>query len=301
MKTRDKWHRKAIKTSDRLCWNAIKFFRQEVKRELRLAETIHVRSEIVNNNGNTNAIWKIINRCLPKKIKSLPNINGNPTKLDNKFNEFFTSVGSSAAQKAFDLALEYDLNNAATTSCPGAFLFRAVTEKEVENVIKGFSSNKTPGHDKVTARVLKECWPVIAPVITSIMNNSFSTNSFAKAWKMAEVIPVLKSGNFEDPCNNWPISLLPILSKVSEKQAHHQFVDYITTNKNLPKLQSGNRKFHSTETALLRVTDDFLTAIDKSEVSVLVLLDMSKAIDSIQYDILVQTLRSVGATSSSLE
>ena len=109
------------------------------------------------------------------------------------------------------------------------------------------------------------------------MNNSFSTSTFPKAWKMAEVVPVLTSGCFKDQCNNQPISSLPILSKVSEKLAHHQFVDYITTNKKLSEHQSGNRKLHSTETA--HVTDDFLMSIDKSEVSALVLLDMSKAFD----------------------
>lgn len=84
-----------------------------------------------------------------------------------------------------------------------------------------------------------------------------------------------------------------------ERLAHRQFLDYITTNKKLSKSQSGNRKSHSTETALLHVTDDFLMAIDKSEVSVVVLLDMSKAFDSIRHDILLQKLQSIGVASSS--
>lgn len=310
MKTRDKWHKKAIKTNDRFCWNAFKFFRQEVKRELRLAEKAHVQSEIIGSKGNTNAIWKIINRCLPRKSKILPNINDNPTNLADKFNEYFTSVGSLTAQKAYDLAMEYDFNSATTISppatrkhdeCPDDFQFHAVTEQEVGKVIKGLSLNKAPGHDKITARVLKDSLPAILSVITSIMNNSFSTSTFPKAWKMAEVVPVLKSGCFEDPCNNRPISLLPILSKVSEKLAHRQFVDYITTNKKLSEHQSGNRKFHSTETALLHVTDDFLMSIDKSEVSAVVLLDMHKAFDSVRHDILLQKLQQIGITSSSLE
>ena len=65
--------------------------------------------------------------------------------------------------------------------------------------------------------------------------------------------------------------------------------------------QSGNRKRHLTETALLHVTDDFLLAIDNSEVSVVVLLDMSKAFDSIRPDILLQKLQSMNVASSSLE
>ena len=98
--------------------------------------------------------------------------------------------------------------------------------------------------------------------------------------KIAEVTPILKSGDSEDPSNNRPISLLPILSKVFERLAHGQFVDYLTANKILAKTQSGNRKLCSIETALLCVTDNLLQAIDDKKISALVLLDMSNAFDS---------------------
>ena len=70
MNTRDAWHKSAIKSGDKLHWNAYRFFRQEVKREIRFAEMEHVRSELRNTNGNTNSIWKIINRVIPKKNSS---------------------------------------------------------------------------------------------------------------------------------------------------------------------------------------------------------------------------------------
>ena len=152
----------------------------------------------------------------------------------------------------------------------------------VERVIKGFSSNKAPGYDRVSARVLKDILPVILPSITSIMIYSFHTGTIARAWKIAEVTPILKSGNSEDPCNNRPISLLPILSKVSN------------ANKKLAKTQSGNRKLYSTETALLCVTDDLLQVIDDKKIPALVLLDMSKAFDSIRHDIIFQKLQALG-------
>ena len=268
-----------------------------------------MRSQLLQNKGNTIAIWKIINNCLPKKSKSRPIIPDNPISLANGFNEYLTSVGSSAAQEAYDLACvhNYHINPAMPTllrtsdDCPDLFRFHPVLEKDVEGVIKGFSSNKAQGRNKITTRVLKDCLTVIVPTITSIMNNSFRSNCFPKVWKMAEVTPVLKSGNPEDPCNHRPLSLLLMLSKVSERLAQRQFVDYITTNKKLSEDQSGNRKCHSTETALLHVTDDFLMAIDKSEVSVVVLLDMAKAFDSIRHGLLRQKLQSIAVASSSLE
>ena len=81
---------------------------------------------------------------------------------------------------------------------------------------------------------------------------------------------------------------------MSEKLAHRQFVDYITTNKKLSEHQSGNCKLHSIETALLHATDDFPMSIDKSEVSALVLLDMSKAFDSIRHDSLLRKQQQIG-------
>ena len=122
--------------------------------------------------------------------------------------------------------------------------------------------------------------------------------AFPKAWKIAEVIPVPKEGNPEEPANNRPISLLPILSKVSERLAHRQFVKFLTTYDKLSTYQSGNRKMHSTETALINVTDNLLKAIDEKSASLLVLLDMSKAFDSLSHNLFLEKLRKLGLKAS---
>ena len=67
MNTHDMCHKRAMKTNEKLHWNACRHFPQEVKREIRLAEKEHVRSEILKSNGNTNSIWKILNRYIPRK------------------------------------------------------------------------------------------------------------------------------------------------------------------------------------------------------------------------------------------
>lgn len=115
------------------------------------------------------------------------------------------------------------------------------------------------------------------------MNNSFTTNTFARAWKTAENTPILKSEDPEVPNNYRSISLLPIISKITERLIHGQLMEYLSMNVILAVNQSGNRKYHSTGTALLNVTDQLLQAMDCKKVSIMVLLDMSKAFDSIQW------------------
>ena len=124
----------------------------------------------------------------------------------------------------------------------------------------------------------------------SVINGSFSHNTFPNAWEMVEVIPIQKSGDYEDPANTGPVSLLPIVSKVCERSALSQFRDFLDSNGIIHHSQSGNKKLHSMETALLHYTDELLKNMDDTKISVIVLLDMSKAFDSIRHDLLINKL-----------
>ena len=75
-------------------------------------------------------------------------------------------------------------------------------------------ANKSSGIDKIPVRVIKDSLPATLPVITSLINASFTRGNFSRSWKLAVVSPILKDGNHEEPNNNKPITLLPILSKV---------------------------------------------------------------------------------------
>ena len=113
-----------------------------------------------------------------------------------------------------------------------------------------------------------------------------------------EVTPIYKGcGSREDMNNYRPISVLPLLSKILEKHVHHSLYSYLTEKKFFYHLQSGFRRWHSTETALIRVVDQLLMDLDQNNVNGLIFIDYKKAFDFIQHNILIAKLKSLGINS----
>ena len=171
----------------------------------------------------------------------------------------------------------------------------------MQAIVNSMATYKAHGIDKIPERVIKDCLPAILPSLTSIINASFTTNTFPDAWKLAEVTPVLKSDDHEVPNNNRPISLLPVLSKVCERAAFNQFTTYQVSNEQLTSKQNGNKQHHSTKTTLIHTTDQILHAIDDKQLTAMVLLNMSKAFDSLNHGILLAKLQDVGASTTALQ
>ena len=182
----------------------------------------------------------------------------------------------------------------------GWFVFQPVTPDDVRTVILDMPTNKAPGFDKVPISVVKDCLEHVLPTLTGLINHSFSSSVFPRAWKKGEVVPHPKEGDHEVANNNRPISLLPVLSKVAERIAMRQFNDYLTSHNRLTRHQSGNRSLHSTETLSLLVTDDIFRAMDSRQITAMVLIDLSKAFDSLCHSTLLTKLQLLGTSERAL-
>ena len=146
--------------------------------------------------------------------------------------------------------------------------------------------NKQCELDPLPLSMLKECLPVILSHLTKIVNLSLMLGDIPVELKMAIIRPLLKKIGLEPQFKNYrPVSNLSFLSKLIEKIVAKQFVDHMIRNKLMDPLQSAYEKDHSTETALLKVQNHLLMDIDKGNVAVLILLDLSAAFDTIDHDI----------------
>ena len=151
------------------------------------------------------------------------------------------------------------------------FSFHPVNCKQVEQIIALLPSNKAPGFHKISTHVINDGLSVILSLITHVINASLASGIFPGGWKQAEVTPIPKQGDHEQPCTNRLISLLHVLSNVCERILMNQLTAYLTTNNCLSAKQSRNKKFHSTETTFICSTDAILTGMDKQDLSVMVL------------------------------
>ena len=143
----------------------------------------------------------------------------------------------------------------------------------------------------------------VSPSITLAINTSLTSGVVPSAFKAAIVRPILKkAGSDPELLSNYrPISLLPFLSKVLEKVVAKQLTAHLEKNNLLARFQSGFRRSHSTETAVVRITNDILSSNDSGKVTALVLLDLSAAFDTIDHEILLSRLQTdMGITGSAL-
>ncbi len=140
--------------------------------------------------------------------------------------------------------------------------------------------------------------PTLLPALTHIINTSLRTGIFPTAFKQARVTPLLKKPTLNTSLleNYRPVSLLPFVAKTLERVVFNQLSLFLSQYNKLDAKQSGFRSGHSTETALLSVTEALRVAKADSKSSVLILLDLSAAFDTVNHQILLSTLSSLGIT-----
>ena len=175
-----------------------------------------------------------------------------------------------------------------------------VTTMEVENVINSLK-NASPGPDEFPAFVGKECLDSIIEPLTHLINISFRSGVFPSELKLAKVVPVFKSGDSSSVNNYRPISVLSFFSKVFERVVYNRVLDFLCKNNVLYDYQFGFRQKHSAQHALITLIDKIHTSLDNGDIAITILLDLKKAFDTVNHQILLQKLNAYGIRGNMLK
>ena len=181
--------------------------------------------------------------------------------------------------------------------------FESVTDEFVLKVINSASA-KSCELDPIPTTLLYENLDILLPTITNIINTSLTTDIVPRDLKTAIIKSLSKKPSLDKNLlkNYRPISNVSFLSKILEKVVLHKLLSYLQENNLSNPFRSAYRAGYSTENVLLHIVNDILSALDNDNISVLLLLELSAAFDTIDHQILLSRLNSVfGIQSTALQ
>ena len=255
------------------------------------AKSSFLSNLVTESSANPRTLWKTLNTILHRNpSNSLPE-SPDASSLANTFLDFFKDKIDRIRTK-FLPSHSPDPFLFPPAPPPKLINFIPATLTEIHKLISASESKQCP-LDSIPTFLLKLCFNELGPIITNLVNLSLSEGIFPSSFKQALVQPLLKKPSLStDDLNNFrPISNLNFISKILEKVVASRIQSHLSSNSLSSSFQSAYRIFHSTETTLLKIHNDLILAMDRGEVTSLILLDLSAAFDTVDHSILLTRLQ----------
>ena len=284
--------------------NKTKFtsYRNKLNKLLRKAQNDYYAEKFRNFKSDVKQTWRLI-RCIlnnSNQIELYDRIKiGDKTvcdkhKIANEFNKYFINIGADLAKSCSDTGDSSEFKSFLNGDFKNSFSLYLTTPEEISDIVAGMPPKSSSGYDEIPMHIMKFVIPFIADPLSFIINSSFSNGIVPDHLKIAKVYPLFKSG---DRCllNNYrPISVLPSFSKIMEKLVYNRLMAYLTRHNILYDYQFGFRSHHDTTLAVIEMIDRITAAIDSKCYSLGIFIDLSKAFDSINHQILLEKLHHYG-------
>ena len=273
-----------------------------LKDSIRRAKQFYFKSCFHNFKHNMKKTWSTINGIMKrgKTNNDFPDffkINNrklsDKSEIANEFNLYFTNIGPNIADK-IKTPHGKSYKDYLTKKPLANFIFQNINEKDVDKIIQELDPKFSSGKDGISNFLLKSIKSIVIKPLSIIINQMLSTGIFPDRLKVAKVVPLFKKGDKSLFSNYRPISLLPSISKIFEKVIFYQLYAYLEDHKLLYTSQYGFRKKHSTELAALELIDKVTFLMQEGKTPVGIFLDMSKAFDTLNHEIVLDKLAFYG-------
>ena len=161
-------------------------------------------------------------------------------------------------------------------------------------------NKNSSGHDNISNILLPELKLELETSLTEIFNLSISTGVFPEDMKLADILPLFKSGSRTALTNYRPILLLPTISKLLEKLVYSRVYTFLNKNDSIFKSQYGFRQKHSCKHAVTKLIGKICKGLGNNKNTIALYIDLSKAFDTISHDILYSKLEHYGICGTAL-
>lgn len=266
-------------------WDELTLLKRKIKSQLR-AEAKKLGNSVIQQKKPAKT-WKLIRELTHTTTESKED---NIIKIDD-LNKYFASITNNPNAEEHSSIQGCDNNN--------SFSFSPISVFETQRTLQTMNSKTSPGYDNISATIIKLLSQEIAPSLTYLFNLSISQSSFPDRWKQANITAIWKRKGSKLDANNYrPISVLPILARTFEKLIAKQLGYHCHINKLLPSQQFGFRSNSSCEHALITMTDKWMEQVDLGMYVGALMIDFSKAFDTISHETLLLKLQKLNISQS---
>ena len=217
-------------------------------------------------------------------------------EICNELNKYFATVGENLViemQNSNNSRSDDNMRKYCDPPVKHSMFCKPVDRYELKKILDNLKP-KSPGSDSIRPKIIKEVADSIIDPLLYLLNLSICSGKVPDNLKIAKVIPVYKKGEHFLPGNYRPISLLNVIDKILEKIMYTRLYSHLQANSLLYDYQFGFRKNYSTILALLEVTDSIYQNLDEGKLGVGIYLDLQKAFDTVNHDILLYKLYNYG-------
>ena len=257
------------------------------------------QSEFIKHNYSSKSLFHFVDTFLDKeKGLTLPPSDSIKEVVD-KFNDYFVNKVENIRSQ-FPNVDKHD--SAPTFKGEVLASFTPTSEEEIMSILKE-TELKTSSVDPLPASLMRDNLDVLLPALCELVNASLSSGNIDGA-KLAHITPLIKGKSLDHTSfkNYRPISNLSFIGKLIERVVLKRLNNHMLANNLHIHQQSGYKKNHSTETLLVRIVNDLLIASTESKATVVMLLDLSAAFDTVDHSVLLSILeKELGITGQALK